>query len=469
MRTKAMAALAAVMIVSMLLGACAAPAPQVIEKTVTQEVVKEVVKEVVVTKEVPKEIIVTQQVEVEKERPQMKFWVDHPFYVKSTEGQLKSYVLECAQNMGVDVEYSQDTDKIIWPRIDAAIESKTLPDVLLLNLSWLPKMQKAGLPLDVTELVKELNGNMGGFTEGLLASVTTADGKAIAVPFLASSEMQYIRKDLLDAKGLPVPDTWEDVLKTAQAINDPPKIWGWGPQVAATSYDAERHRTAMIWAYGGSIMDKDGTTIKLDSPATREMLRVIKEAWDTNAVPKEILSWDDSANNKGYQSGQVAMIENTGSVATWLRDNDKELFDNTAFKAFPAGPAGRFIQGDVWVLFIPNTGKYLEQAQELVRCISQPKLAEELITQMNGFRVPVYTDLTKLPMWEAPSLKPLADATPYTVMPGYPGPVTTLALETFKQNVVAKMVARVLSDGWTADKAIAEAVSTIERIQKDSQ
>jgi len=340
---------------------------------------------------------------------------------------------------------------------------------LLLNLSWLPKMQKAKLPLDVTNLVKELNGNMGGFTKGSLASVTTPDGKAVAVPFLASTEMQYLRKDLLDAKQLPVPDTWEDVLKTAKAINNPPKIWGWGPQVAASAYDAERHRTAMIWAYGGAIMDKDGKTIKLDSPATREMLRIIKDAWDSNAVPKEILSWDDAANNKGYQSAQVAMIENTGSVAAWLKDNDKTLFDNTIFKAFPAGPAGRFIQGDVWVLLIPNTTKYPEIAQDLVRCITQPKYAEELMTQMNGFRVPVYTDLTKLPLWNDRSLKPLADATPYTVMPGYPGPVTTVALETFKQNVIAKMVSRVLSDNWTADKAIAEAISTIERIQKDSQ
>jgi len=341
--------------------------------------------------------------------------------------------------------------------------------VLLLNLSWMPKMQKAQLPLEVTDLVKELNSNMGGFTAGALAAVTTADGKNIAVPFLASTEMQYIRKDLLDAKGLAVPDTWEDVLNVAKAVSNPPQVWGWGPQVAAAAYDAERHRTAMIWAYGGSIMGKDGTTITLDSPATREMLRIIKDAWDSNAVPKEILGWDDSSNNKGYQSGQVAMIENTGSVATWLRDNDKVLFDSTEFKAFPAGPAGRFIQGDVWILFIPNTTKYPDLAQDLVRYISQPKLAEELMTQMNGFRVPVYADLTQLPMWEDRSLKPLADAAPFTVMAGYPGPVTSVALETFKQYTIGKMISRVLSDGWTEDRAIAEAVQSIERIQKDLQ
>ena len=82
---------------------------------------------------------------------------------------------------------------------------------------------------------------------------------------------------------------------------------------------------------------------------------------------------------------------------------------------------------------IPNTTKYPDLAKDLVRYLSQQKQAEELITQMNGFRIPVHTDLTKLKMWEDRSLKPLADGAPYTVMPGYPGPVTSLALETFKQ------------------------------------
>ena len=58
-----------------------------------------------------------------------------------------------------------------------------------------------------------------------------------------------------------MPDTWEDVIKVAKAINNPPKTWGYGPQVGAAAYDAERHCSAMLWAYGGSVFAKDGTTI----------------------------------------------------------------------------------------------------------------------------------------------------------------------------------------------------------------
>ncbi len=396
-------------------------------------------------------------------RPKMRMWIDHPFYVKATEGLLESYALEWAQQTGVDLEYSQDSDKIMFPRIDAAIESKTLPDVLLCDILWLPKMQRAGLVTDVTALAKELNANMGGFTKGVVAAVTTPDGSFVAIPMFASTEEQYARKDLMDAKGLAIPDTWADTLTVARAINNPPTVWGWGHQVAP--YDGERHNSAMILAYGGAVWSKDGKSVTLDSPQTRQAIDLVKSAYEDGVIPKDAVTWDDAGNNTAYQSGKVGFAENTGSIATWLKANDPTLFNNTVFKLFPTGPVGRFIQGDAWVLFIPNTSKYPDQAKDLIRSLSQQKRQEEIITAMGGFRIPVYTDLIKLPVWQDRALKPLADSAPYVYMPGYPGPVTSLALEEFNQRVIAKMMLRVLTDKWTDDQAIAEAVETIKRIQ----
>jgi len=396
-------------------------------------------------------------------RPKMRMWLDSTFYVVATQGLLKSYALEWAQQKGVDLEYIQDSDKIMYPRIDAAIESKTLPDVLFLNLSWLPKMQRAKLTTDLSALAKELNANMGGFTKGVVAAVTTPEGMWMGIPYVSSSEEQYVRKDLLDAKGLAVPDTWDDIVKVARALNDPPNVWGWGHQVAP--YDGERHNSAMILAYCGSVFSKDGKSITLDNPATRQVLAILKSAYEDGIIPKDAVTWDDAGNNNAYQSGKTAIAENTGSIATWAKANDIKLYNNTIYKLFPAGPAGRFIQADAWVMFVPNTSKYPEQAKDLIRALSQKNRQEELITEMGGFRVPVYIDLINLPVWKERHLKPLAESAPFIYYPGYPGPVTDLALEEFRQIVIAKMVLRVLTDKWTADKAIAEAVETIKRIQ----
>lgn len=464
MRTKMIVSFALLMVAGLILTSCAAPTPQVVRETVVVAGTPQVVERTVV---VPGATQVVQQTVVVPGtpvvRPKLRMWVDHNFYVKASEAVLKAYALQWAQQNGVDLEFTQDSDAVMYPRIDAAIESKTLPDVLYTNISYLPKLQRANALVDATDLVKELNGNMGGFTKGPLAAVSTVDGKYAGVPIAASAEEAYFRQDLLDAKGLKVPDTWEQLLQVAKAINNPPTVWGWGQQVAP--FDGDRHNSAMIISYGGSIFAKDGKTIALDSPATRQAINLVKSAYDQGMIPKDVVTWDDAGNNNCYQTAKCGIIENTGSVATWLLANDPTLFKNTTFAMFPQGPQGRFIQGDVWVLFVPNTSKYPDQAKSLIRYLSSTPVQTDIITAMAGFRIPVYADLTKLPMWQDRQLKPLADAAPYLYMVGYPGPVTSLALEVFNQKVVAKMMVRVLSDGWTADQAIKEAVDKITAIQ----
>jgi multiple sugar transport system substrate-binding protein len=449
MRAKLSVAILLLVALSLILSSCAAPAPA------TPEVVEKII-----TKEVPKEVV--------KERPKLTMWVDHFFFVQGAEALLKSYVLEYAQQEGFDVEFVQDSYDVMRPRIDAAMESKTLPDVLYTSSDVVAKMRRVGQASELTDVVSELNANMGGFTEGMLAAVT-ADGKQYGVPLMSSTEMMYVRQDLLDAAGLPYPETWEDLLEAARKMNNPPTVWGWGPQVSNKAYDAERHLMAMIWAFGGSLFAEDGETVVVDSEATRQVIEMIKQAWDEDIIPKEVLTWDDSGNNKGYQSGKVAIIENTGSIVNWMKDNDPDLLKVTALGMPPAGPAGRFIQGDCWAFAVPTYSKNAELAKGLIKYIHEPGRYQALIEAMGGLRIPVYGGLSSMAMWEDPALKPLIDAVPYTYMAGYPGPVSDAALEAFRQLVVSGMVTHVLADGWTVDQAIDDAETILQRIVEESK
>ncbi len=134
------------MLATLLLQACAAPTPQVIEKVVTKEVEKEVVVTQEVVKEVAKEVVVTKEVvkEVVKERPKLQVWVDHSFFSKGTDALFKSQVLEWALQAGVDVEYQQAEPSVMTPRIDAALESKSLPDMLYSADERIVKIRRAG-------------------------------------------------------------------------------------------------------------------------------------------------------------------------------------------------------------------------------------------------------------------------------------------------------------------------------------
>jgi len=198
-----------------LVAACGAgPTPTPV--TVIREVTKEVVKEVA------------------KARPKLTFWISHPFLSRGSEALLKTQVLDYAQQQAFDVTYLQE-DMTNKQKINAALESKQLPDVFYTEVTDTQTMYRTGQLADMTDVVTELNKNMGGFTPGVLAAVTV-NGKQIGVPVGMSTEMFYARKDVLDAKGIALPQTWDDVLPLRARCTTHPRSMAWAsPSAPATT------------------------------------------------------------------------------------------------------------------------------------------------------------------------------------------------------------------------------------------
>ncbi len=458
MRTKTFVWFALIAL-ALILVACAAPTPVIVSQTVAvpQTVV------VAQTVAVPQTVTVRQTVVVPATRPKLVIWIDHDFYSSGTNALFKAQVFQWAQLKGVDIEYQQAEPTVMTPRTDAALESKTLPDMIYMADDRAAKVRRAGQALDVTDFVAELNKNMGGFMPNALAGVTV-NGRQYGIPMDIVSEEMYVRKDLLAKTGAKFPDTWEEAFAFAQKANNPPTIWGSGMQVGPSD-DTEHHIMDMIWGYGGSVFATDGKTIALDSAATRQVLALLKSNWDLGIEPQDAVTGDNSWNNTAYQTRKVAWILNTGSVVSWLKTNDADLWNNTQLGLVPAGPKGRFNFGIGEPIVIPNYGKNIELVKDLVRYLSDKPQYEAVMQEMSGFRAPVYKDNANMAMWKDPAYKNIMDIAPYTYPPGYPGPITNASLQTAGQFVLAKMVGRVLVDKWTADQAIAEAVQKIKQIQ----
>ena len=57
-------------------------------------------------------------------------------------------------------------------------------------------------------------------------------------------------------------------------------------------------------------------------------------------IPKGAIAWDNTGNNKAYQSRQVIFVLNPTSIYAYLAESDKELYNVTGLLPMPAGPAG---------------------------------------------------------------------------------------------------------------------------------
>ena len=83
-------------------------------------------------------------------------------------------------------------------------------------------------------------------------------------------------------------------------------------------------------------------------------------------IPKGVVGNADVAwNNKAYQAGQVAFINNQTSVYAYLSTEDPELMRKTGLFGVPAGPAGAINQIQTWSLGLFKQSPYPELARAL--------------------------------------------------------------------------------------------------------
>ncbi len=78
-------------------------------------------------------------------------------------------------------------------------------------------------------------------------------------PATRSTGVFFIRKDIMDAKGLKLPKVYDpDVVEIAKKAQDPSKdLWGFG-QTLNRSDDGNGFMQNILWNYGGGVWDKDG-------------------------------------------------------------------------------------------------------------------------------------------------------------------------------------------------------------------
>ncbi len=90
------------------------------------------------------------------------------------------------------------------------------------------------------------------------------DGTVWAVPDLASARAMYYNKDILDAAGVAVPTTWDELKAACEAIKAyDPEIYPWG--VDMTTDEGQACFAYYIWNNGGDFTDAEGNWT-LNSP-----------------------------------------------------------------------------------------------------------------------------------------------------------------------------------------------------------
>ncbi len=169
------------------------------------------------------------------------------------------------------------------------------------------------------------------------------NGERWAVPFMAGTGLMTYRMDLLDAAGLDVPETWEEMLEVAAAIHS--------DETAAIALRAVPGQgfnmfifPMVMRAYGGKFFEdyvNGDLTPAINSPENLEALNIYIRLLNDYA-PQGAGNFNFSEVNAAAQNGQIVFaVEGTG-VVSQIVDPEKSKFASVTGLALPpGGPAGR--------------------------------------------------------------------------------------------------------------------------------
>lgn len=361
-----------------------------------------------------------------------------------------------------EIDYSIIGSAQILPKLAASLEAGQPPD-LARNTAWLATLYRSqGHLLEVTDMVQKMQRVAGGlfpvFDEAL------HKGKAYAVPQSISPSPLVARLDILEAAKVQPPKTWEEFIEVCVKLQQPPRLTGYGICLGITT-DTNNNVMSIVWSYGGKLVEADNKTVAFHSPGTVKAVQLIADMYlKHKIIPKGSLGWDNTGNNKAYQSRQVIFVQNATSIYAHLAESDKALYNTTGLLPMPAGPAGGFatLSSDYWMLFKHNP--YPEVAKGLVEYWMAPENLRVMIEEGDGRWGPPYRGMYDSDFWRRPVFSHWREMLERGRQFASPGIAQPAVGEVFTSHLIGRMMHRVLVESWEAEKAVEEAHKKVVEI-----
>ena len=175
------------------------------------------------------------------------------------------------------------------------------------------------------------------------------DGKVMAIAFMGNGQHLFYRKDILDKAGLAVPTSYEDVLADAQIIKD--KGLMEYPLAASVKpgWDLAAEFVNMYLGTGADFFVTGSAELAIDNPDGRKVLETMRAM--TTFMNPDYLTYDANELNKLWDSGNVAMMNQWGSLAGAAVDPktaNPDVAAQTGFAAAPTINGGTIPSAALW-------------------------------------------------------------------------------------------------------------------------
>jgi sn-glycerol 3-phosphate transport system substrate-binding protein len=201
-------------------------------------------------------------------------------------------------------------------KLQQAVAAKTAPDVTMLERAYVEMFADSDVLEDLTPYMKKSNVSADDFAAGLMGH-SSFNKKLVSLPLNRSTPILHVNKTMLDELGLPVPKTWEELKKVANALvikeNGEYKRYG-----VTMPYDTW-YPIAMITQAKGKFFNEEGTSIGFDKGEGKKVFQFLKDLQSTGALYYPPAKDSGNITNQMFTSGKVGMMyQSTGSIGGLL-------------------------------------------------------------------------------------------------------------------------------------------------------
>jgi multiple sugar transport system substrate-binding protein len=325
-----------------------------------------------------------------------------------------------------------------------------------MHFPWLYETQL----VDLSDLVAELEKKYGK-TVASAEETAKVNGVWRAVPQYHLPFVAAFREDLFKKASLKIPDTWEDLYTVGKEL----KKMGHPVGIPISqNYDSISTAGPVLWSNGGLEIDKDGKTVKINSPATEHTIEWYKKMY-RDCMEPEVLSWTDASNNNSLVAGKAGWIHNPLSAYLTARNRKMVTADTINHHRSLGGPQGRHETDVPRHIGIWKFSKNVDASKEWIRyLIGNQAVYDEYIMSGDAFLLPVFDKLSDHAVLRTdPKFAALKAEGVQFHCYGWPAPPSDKVQRITNEFILPNMIAKAVT-GTPTKEAVAWAEKEMKRI-----
>jgi multiple sugar transport system substrate-binding protein len=372
---------------------------------------------------------------------------------------LRDQAKQYTKDKGVEVSFEFINQTDLPTKTAAAVESGSGPDIITLWSNG-PHLHDKAL-VNIGDVAEPLGKELKGWTN-IAKDIAIVSKTWKAVPWGIIPIAITYRSDWLKEVGYQkFPDTYDEMLVMAKKLKGKGHPVGFA--LGRAIGDGNQSHYPMLWAFGGAECKKDGKTVAINSPETAKVVDYRRQLFKDGET-EDVLSWDDSSNNRAFLAEAVSVTGNAASIYWAEKKNAPQLREVTDHALWPKGPAGRFGYSTAISLGVFKFSKVQKEAKAFIKWLMEPKQYSAWIGVGEGQFAGLLNYYEDDPVWKKdPKLEVIREIPKYVRMPGYPGPPTRQAAEAMVKYVIVNMFARACK-GMSTPETVKQAESELKEI-----